>query len=59
MVKMSKLQIYTTQLEALKMEEDEEISQFNSKFSNLVNVMRNLGEDILESKNGDSAFEGL
>lgn len=32
------------------MEGDEEISQFNAKLSNLVNVMRSLGEDISESK---------
>lgn len=42
--------MYTTQLETLRMEEDEEVSQFIAMLSNLVNVMRSLGEDILESK---------
>lgn len=32
------------------MEEDKEIPQFNAKLSNLVNVMRSLGDDIPESK---------
>lgn len=32
------------------MEEDEEISQFNTKLSNLVNVMKSLSEDIPKSK---------
>lgn len=42
--------MYAAQLETLKMKEDEEISQFNAKLSNLVNIMRSLGEDIPESK---------
>lgn len=49
-VKMSKLQMYMTQLKTLKMKEDEEIFQFNANFSNLVNIMRSLREDIHESK---------
>lgn len=49
-VKMSKLQMYMRQLEALKMEKDEEISRFNAELSKLVNIMRSLGKDIPESK---------
>lgn len=49
-IKMSKLYIYTAQLEALRMKEDEEISQFNAKLSNLINILRSLSEDIPESK---------
>lgn len=39
-----------TQLEALRMEEDEKISQFNAKLSKLVNIMRCPGENIFKSK---------
>lgn len=42
--------MYTTQLEALRTKEDEEISQFNTKLLNLVNVMKSIGENIPESK---------
>lgn len=49
-VKMSKLQMYTSQFRTLRMEEDEEISQFHIKFSNQVNAMRSLCEDISEPK---------
>lgn len=42
--------MYIAEIEALRMENDEEISQFNVKFLNLVNTIRSLGEDIPESK---------
>lgn len=42
--------MYTAQLKALKMKDDEEISQFNTKLSNSVNILKSLGEDIPESK---------
>lgn len=42
--------MYITQFEALRMKDDEEVSQFNAKLSNLVNIMRSLGEGIPKSK---------
>lgn len=41
------------------MEEDEEISQFNAKLSNLVNIMRSLGKDFPESKIVRKVFRSL
>lgn len=42
--------MYITKLEALWMEKDEEVSQFHTKLSNLVNSMKSLGKDIPKSK---------
>ncbi|XP_019189389.1 PREDICTED: uncharacterized protein LOC109183783 [Ipomoea nil] len=49
-VKQSKLQMIQTQFETLKMEEDENITQFNAKILDIVGAAYNLGEPFSEPK---------
>ncbi|KAK2451549.1 gag-protease polyprotein [Trifolium repens] len=49
-VRMSKLQLLTTKFENLRMDEDETISEFNSRLRDIVNSSFALGEKISEEK---------
>lgn len=42
--------MHTSQFKTLRIEEDEEVSQFHARLFNLINSMRNLGEEISETK---------
>lgn len=48
-VKMAKLQVYRTQFETLKMNEDEDIAIFILRVDEVVNITMGLGETIKES----------
>ncbi|KAK2402989.1 gag-protease polyprotein [Trifolium repens] len=49
-VRMSKLQLLTTKFENLRMDEDETISEFNTRLRDIVNSSFALGEKISEEK---------
>ncbi|MCH81188.1 gag-pol polyprotein [Trifolium medium] len=49
-VRMSKLQLLTTKFENLKMEEDETISEFNTRLRDITNSSFALGEKMSEEK---------
>ncbi|XP_073152969.1 uncharacterized protein [Henckelia pumila] len=49
-VKVSKLQIFSTEFEDLKMEKDETINEFNTKLCDIANVAFSLGENYSDTK---------
>ncbi|MCI38998.1 gag-pol polyprotein, partial [Trifolium medium] len=49
-VKMSKLQLLTTKFENLKMEEEENILEFNARLRDIANTSFALGEKMSEEK---------
>ena len=58
-VRLFKLQILTTRFENLRMQENETISEFNSKLCDIANEAFALGEKILEEKLVRKALRSL
>lgn len=56
-VKMTKLQVYRTQFETLKMNEDEDIAKLFLRIDEFVNIMLVVGETINESVIVQKKFE--
>ncbi|XP_031120874.1 uncharacterized protein LOC116024111 [Ipomoea triloba] len=55
-VKQSKLQMVQTQFENLKMEKEEDITQFNGRILEIAGEAYNLGEPIPENRNKNKSF---